>query len=80
MKANNHLSLLDSRVKALKPDMDHDEEDRERPIAIGTLGTVARLNHVSGKGENVYDVFWDSGAWTVYSESEVASDLELVVV
>jgi len=72
------VTLISRRIKSLKPDMDCDENDQERPIPLGSFGVIARLNHVDASGERSYDVFWDNGAWTVYSESEVTNDLELV--
>jgi hypothetical protein len=71
-------SMLGRRIRALKLDKDHDEYDEERPIPIGSLGTIWRLNHADGKGERHYDIAWDSGAWTVYSEREIEKDLELI--
>jgi hypothetical protein len=70
--------LIGRRIRSLKPDMDCDEYDRERHIPVGSLGAISRLNHVGANGERSYDVFWDNGAWTVYSESEVKEDLELI--
>ncbi len=70
--------LIGRRVKALKPDMDCDEYDQERPIPVGSSGVIWRLNHVDARGERHYEVDWDNGAWTFYSESEIASDLQLI--
>jgi hypothetical protein len=58
--------------------MDNDEEGRERHIPIGTTGVIERLNHADRRGMRHYDVFWDNGAWTVYSEGEVMTDLYLM--
>ena len=33
---------------------------------------IWRLNHIDAAGERHYDVAWDNGAWTIYSETEVA--------
>jgi hypothetical protein len=55
-------SLVGRRVKSLKADVDHDEDDRERSIPAGSWGTISRLNHVDGAGDLHYDVFWDNGA------------------
>ena len=73
----NDDTLIGRRIKALKPDLDCDENDQERPIPVGSLGVIWRLNHVDLKGQRHYDVFWDNGAWTVYSQIEVMRDLEL---
>jgi hypothetical protein len=70
-------NLVGCRIKSLKPDMDHDEHDQERPIPVGSSGMIWRLNHVDAAGERHYDVTWDNGAWTIYSETEVANDLQL---
>ena len=69
--------LIGRRVVSLKPDLDHDENDNERPIPIGSSGTIARLNHVDSRGQAHYDVSWDNAAWTVYSRSEIDGDLKL---
>jgi hypothetical protein len=71
-------SLIGRRVKSLKADVDHDEDDRERSIPPGSWGTIGRLNHVDGAGELHCDVFWDNGGWTIYSQIEVGNDLHLV--
>lgn len=71
-------SLIGRRIEALKPDMDHDEQDAERPIPVGSFGIIRRLNHIDAAGEPHYDIFWDNGAWTTYSETEVESDLKLI--
>ncbi len=76
----NEDVLIGRRIKALKPDMDCDECDQERPIPIGSLGMIGSLNHVDAKGERHYDVTWDNGAWTIYSETEVGNDLQLLGV
>jgi hypothetical protein len=78
--APNEDSLIGRRVKALKPDLDCDENDRERPIPVGSSGVIWRLNHVDPKGQRHYDVAWDNGAWTVYSQTQVKNDLELIGV
>jgi hypothetical protein len=70
-------NLIGRRIAALKPDVDHDEDDQERQIPIGSTGVIARLNHIDPGGMRHYDVFWDNGAWTVYSEDEVTIDLDL---
>jgi hypothetical protein len=70
--------LIGRRIKSLKPDMDCDEYDRERPIPVGSLGMIWRLNHIDATGERHYDVSWDNGAWTIYSETEVGADLQLI--
>jgi hypothetical protein len=70
--------LIGRRIKALKPDMDCDEYDRERQIPVGSSGTIWRLNHVDSTGHRHYDIAWDNGAWTVYSEAEIGNDLQLV--
>ena len=71
-------TLIGRRIKLLKPDMDYNEHDQERPIPVGSSGMIWRLNHVDGTGERHYDVTWDNGAWTIYSETEVGNDLELI--
>lgn len=71
-------SLIGRRIRSLKPDLDHDEHDRERPIPVGSLGVIWRLNHIDGAGERHFDISWDNGAWTTYSESEVEKDLYLI--
>jgi len=71
-------TLIGRRIKSLKPDMDCDEYDQERPIPLGSSGMIWRLNHVDRMGELHYDVTWDNGAWTIYSETEVRNDLQLV--
>src|SRR5450631_269865 len=55
-------SLIGRRVKALKPNMDCDENDEERPIPVGSLGVVHGINHVNRLGTPAYDVYWDNGA------------------
>ena len=70
--------LVGCKIKSLKPDMDCDEYDQERPIPVGSFGTIWRLNHVDAAGQRHYDVTWDNGAWTIYSETEVANDLHLL--
>jgi len=37
-----------------------------------------RINHVDSKGTRHYDVAWENGAWTVYSDSQVLTDLKLI--
>ena len=76
MEDDNDI-LLGLKIRALKPDMDCDENDQLREIPVGTPGSIARLNHIDTRGERHYDIFWDNGAWTVYSESEVQNDLVL---
>ena len=71
-------TLLGRRIKSLKADMDCDEYDRERPIPVGSAGMIWRLNHVDAAGERHYDVFWDNGAWKIYSETEVGIDLQMI--
>jgi hypothetical protein len=71
-------NLIGRRIKSLKPDMDCDEYDQERPIPVGSSGIISRLNHVDATGERHYDVTWDNGAWTIYSETEVGNDLQLI--
>jgi hypothetical protein len=71
-------NLIGRRVAALKADLDNDEDGRERPIPIGTTGVIERLNHIDRRGMRHYDVFWDNGGWTVYSEGEVMTDLDLL--
>ncbi len=70
-------SLVGRMVMALKPDLDNDEHGEERQIPVGTTGVIERLNHVDSKGVAHYDVAWDNGAWTVYSEIEVVADLNV---
>ena len=70
--------LLGLRIKSLKPDMDHDENDQERLVPVGSYGLIWRLNHIDARGEQHYDIGWDNGAWTVYSEDEVRSGLEIL--
>jgi hypothetical protein len=70
-------ALIGRRIRALKADMDCDEHDRERPVPVGSSGMIWRLNHVDATGERHYDVAWDNGAWTIYSETEVGNDLQL---
>jgi hypothetical protein len=74
----NAQRLIRLRVMALEPDCDHDENDEERQTPVGTTGVIGRLNHIDSGGERHYDVGWDNGAWTVYSESEVQTDLQLL--
>ena len=74
----NTQELIGRRVKSLKSDVDRDENDEERPIPVGATGAIHSLNHVDARGEGHYDVAWDNGAWTVYSESEVLTDLQLI--
>ena len=69
---------LGCTVIALKPDLDCDENDNERPIPVGTRGVIERLNHVDSKGERHYDVIWANGGWTVYSDSEMAANLKII--
>jgi len=45
---------------------------------VGSAGVIMRLNHVDSDGARHYDVAWDNGAWTVYSESEVLTDLNVI--
>ena len=71
-------SLIGRRIKSLKPDMDRDEYDRERPIPVGSLGVIWRLNHIDAAGERHFDVSWDNGAWTIYSEAEIEKDLRRI--
>jgi hypothetical protein len=71
-------SLVGRKVRSLKPDLDHDEYDRERLVLVGSMGVVWRINHVDAAGERHFDVLWDGGAWTVYSETEVTHDLRLL--
>ena len=71
-------TLIGRRIKSLKADMDCDEYDRERPIPVGSPGMIWRLNHVDAAGERHYDVSWDNGAWTIYSETEVGIDLQMI--
>ncbi len=70
-------NFIGRRVAALKPDLDNDEDGEDRQIPIGTTGMIKRLNHVDSKGVSHYDVAWDNGAWTVYSDVEVATDLKI---
>jgi hypothetical protein len=71
-------NLIGRRVAALKADMDNDDDGRERQVPIGTTGVIERFNHVDHAGVGHYDVFWDNGAWTVYSDDEVITCLELL--
>lgn len=43
------------------------------------MGSISRLNHIDRHDHSNYDVVWDNGSWTVYSEQEVTADLELVI-
>lgn len=70
--------MIGQRIRSLKSDMDHDEYDEERLIPIGSSGMIWRLNHIDARGERHYDVAWDNGAWTIYSETEAQNDLELM--
>jgi hypothetical protein len=65
-------------VRALKPDMDCDEDDQERPIPVGSLGIIRRINHVDRQGLRHYDVSWLNGALTVYSQIQVMEDLQVI--
>jgi hypothetical protein len=71
-------SLLGFTVRALRPDLDCDEHDRERHIPVGTVGLIERLNHIDAHNRRHYDVAWSNGAWTVYSEAEVRAYLQIV--
>jgi hypothetical protein len=77
--ADSNDDLVGRRIRSLKPDVDRDEDDCERKVPAGSFGTISRFNHVSADGGSVYDVFWDNGAWTIYSQSEVDEHLELIV-
>lgn len=70
--------LIGRTIRSLKPDMDRDEYDRERAIPVGSFGVIWRLNHIDRAGERHFDISWDNGAWTIYSESEVEKDLHLI--
>lgn len=70
--------LIGRTIRSLKPDMDCDEYDRERTIPVGSFGVIWRLNHIDRAGERHFDISWDNGAWTIYSESEVEKDLHLI--
>ena len=72
------LQMVGKRVRLLNADLDHDENDKERLIPTGTIGVLARLNHVDSRGDSHYDVFWANGGWTIYSENEFAGNLELL--
>jgi hypothetical protein len=76
--AQDVQNLIGRMVTSLKPDLDNDENGEERQIPIGTAGVIKRLNHVDAKGARHYDVAWDNGAWTVYSESQVLTDLKMI--
>lgn len=71
-------NLIGHIVTSLKPDLDNDENGEERQIPVGAVGVIERLNHVDSKGARHYDVAWDNGAWTVYSESQVLTDLKMI--
>ena len=74
----NAQSLIGRTITALKPDCDHGENDELRQIPVGTTGVIGRVNHIDSGGARHYDVGWDDGAWTVYSEFEVQTDLQLL--
>ena len=70
--------MVGKRVRLLIADLDHDENDEERLIPAGTIGTLARLNHVDSRGNSHYDVFWENDGWTIHAENEFAGKLELM--
>jgi len=72
------ITLIGCVVRALKPDMDCDGSDRERPIPVGSLGVVRRVNYIDSQGLRHYDVAWDNGALTVYSQPEVMEHLQVI--
>jgi hypothetical protein len=76
--ARKGQNLLGRVATALKPDLDNDENGEERQIPVAAAGVIKRLNHVDSKGARHYDLAWDNGAWTVYSESEVLTDLKVI--
>lgn len=68
---------IGARVRTLVPDFDTDEEaeDQQRDIPVGTYGNISRLNHYDRQPH--YDIFWENGGWTVWSEAELMRDAEV---
>ena len=61
-------NLTGKRIRTNIDDFDLDPEGNERGIPAGTLGTI-----VHG-GDGLYDIAWDNGAWTRWTQLEVDRD------
>lgn len=66
---------IDRKVRSLKPDQDHDENDEPRPIPVGTEGRIVRFNHFDRDNLPHYDIQWSNGATTTYSAQELTTDV-----
>lgn len=76
--ARPNTALVGKRVRLLKPDFDSNENDNRREIPVGTLGVISAVAHVDRDGLTNYDLLWDNGGWTIYTEAEVATDMEVI--
>ena len=63
---------LHDRVRILKDNFDHDENDRERPIPAGSVGHVVRV------GPEGYHISFEDGGWLVFEPDEVGEWLEFL--
>lgn len=62
------------RIRLLVDDCDLDENDCERPIPAGSIGTV----HPVPKDGELFDVVFDNGGWIRLSAEELARDTERI--
>ena len=64
---------IGTRIRTKIADEDTDAAGRRRVIPAGSLGTVGPCDD-----SGLYDITWDSGAWTRWTAEELARDAEQV--
>jgi hypothetical protein len=62
------------RIRTRIEDRDCDENDVERVIPVGTLGTAQPIP----SDDALFNVLWDNGAWTIWTVEEILRDAEKV--
>jgi hypothetical protein len=72
------LSMLGQRIINLEVEIDYDEHDNERITPVGSVGQIARLNHVDD--DFYYDVLFPNGAWIVLSSDEIKNPTKYQLV
>jgi hypothetical protein len=65
---------IGTRIRTKVEDADLDEEDNDRIIPIGTLGTIAQKN----SDGSLYVINWDNGATTLWFEFELDAEAEVL--
>lgn len=68
--------MTGQRIITKIADEDTDDDGTRRVIPIGTAGTVNSVSHTDQDGVTYYNIFWDNGAWTIWSTAEIARDAE----